>query len=74
MAAESYERGHPIIFFSKTAKWYYKDTMREIDGKRECIHCGKKPTKEGYDACLGVVSGAESVCCGHGNRGNKILK
>lgn len=24
------------------------------------------PTLEGYDACMGKVTGAESVCCGHG--------
>ena len=33
---------------------------------RECTKCGKLPTKEGHDACLGTLPGVVDACCGHG--------
>ncbi len=33
---------------------------------RECLRCGRMPTKDGYDACLGQLPGVTSACCGHG--------
>ena len=31
-----------------------------------CIKCGKLPTKENHDACLGTFPGVIDACCGHG--------
>lgn len=34
-----------------------------------CAKCGKEPTKEGHDGCIGVLPEKEvmNACCGHGN-------
>ena len=65
MVARSYERGWPIQ--AENGKdWIYSDTRLPVDGKRKCVRCDKKPTKEGYDACLGYIEGVTSACCGHG--------
>jgi len=61
--ANGYQSGHKIIY---TDRWLYADTMTSIDIPRPCVRCGRLPTKEGYDACLGFIDGAESACCGHG--------
>jgi len=45
--------------------WQYADGFPG-DDDRPCVRCGKLPTKEGYDACLGYIEGAISACCGHG--------
>ncbi len=34
--------------------------------KVPCVKCGKLPTKEGHDACLGTLPGVTDACCGHG--------
>jgi len=60
----SYSRGHKIYFDGHV--WRYVDNNQIDDGSRECKRCGRKPTKEGYDACLGHIEGAKSACCGHG--------
>lgn len=31
-----------------------------------CAHCGRAPTPEGHDACLGALPGVTAACCGHG--------
>jgi hypothetical protein len=31
-----------------------------------CVKCGKLPTKENHDACLGTLPGVIDACCGHG--------
>lgn len=60
----AHSRGHEIYFDGEN--WRYTDT-NEIDiDKRPCKRCGRLPTEEGYDACLGRVEGATSACCGHG--------
>jgi len=46
--------------------WDKEKNVWEPDGCEPCPKCGKMPTKEGYDACIGYVPGATSVCCGHG--------
>ena len=60
----SYKRGYKIIY--KNKKWCYADNGESISKERSCNKCGKMPTEEGYDACLGYIDNAESVCCGHG--------
>jgi len=33
-----------------------------------CVKCGKGPTKEGHDGCIGTLPGSiMNACCGHGN-------
>jgi hypothetical protein len=60
----SFDRGHKI--YLKDGFWYYCDNNKILDAERSCKRCGRKPTKEGYDACLGYIEGVESACCGHG--------
>jgi len=60
----SYSRGHKIYY--KNNVWRYIDNNELIDKERPCKKCGKMPTPEGYDACLGYMAGIKSACCGHG--------
>jgi len=62
----AYERGHPVYF--KDGRIYYRDTDEEVDfdKARPCPRCGRLPTPEGHDACLGTLPGVKSACCGHG--------
>lgn len=60
----SYERGWPIEYHNR--QWIYSDTREPINGKRTCRRCGRAPTDEGHDACLGTIVGMKSACCGHG--------
>lgn len=64
MTTKSYLRGHRIEYLN--GKWVYLDTKEPIERERPCIRCGKMPTKEGYDACLGFIPNVKSACCGHG--------
>lgn len=68
-------KGRIIYYDDKTLDWKYEDT-NEICyckdttdyGYREdekCPFCRQHPTKEGYDACLGHIQGANASCCGH---------
>ncbi len=63
--ASSYSRGWPIVF-TDPGPWLYVDTGLEVTDKRPCSRCGKPPTKEGFDACLGEIPGVSHACCGHG--------
>jgi len=67
-------RGHEIWFDHGDSVWRYVDNGNEIDEMRPCAKCGKMPTKEGYDACLGYIPGAVSACCGHGVRDEFIVR
>ncbi|MGE5479024.1 MAG: hypothetical protein ACM3U1_01195 [Chloroflexota bacterium] len=60
----SYSRGHEIYF--EDGQWLFLDTREPINDERPCKRCGKNPTEEGYDPCLGRLVGAVSACCGHG--------
>ena len=61
--ANGYQSGHKIVF---DGRWLYADTMTSISFERPCVRCGRLPTTEGYDACLGHIEGVTSACCGHG--------
>jgi len=61
---KSYERGHVILYLNN--EWVYADNKKPITGKRQCVRCGRKPTQERYDACLGYLPKVSSACCGHG--------
>lgn len=60
----AHKRGHLIYFNGK--QWLYANDNHPIIEERPCVRCGKMPTKEGYDACIGYLPGAISACCGHG--------
>lgn len=60
----SYSRGHKIIWDG--TNWRHEDDNSKHDDSRACITCGRRPTKEGYDACLGFIKHSTSACCGHG--------
>ena len=60
----SYSRGHLIKCIN--GSWVYADNETSAEIDRPCVNCGKMPTAEGHDACLGYVVGATSACCGHG--------
>ena len=64
--ARSYSRGHEIYFDKSDGIWRYSDNNEPVNETRTCKQCGKPPTKEGYDACLGYIPGAKAACCGHG--------
>lgn len=61
-------RGWDIYYDTKSQVWRYKDTNEILNDNdnRPCKRCGRRPTKEGYDACLGRIPNATSACCGHG--------
>ena len=67
----SQNRGHKI-YSSNGIDWFYSSdgsNLKDHTGKiieRACTRCGKMPTKEGYDACIGYKEGYSSLCCGHG--------
>lgn len=60
----SYSRGHKIYY--KDGQWFYLSDDTLIEQEKPCIRCGKMPTKEGHDACLGHIDGVKAACCGHG--------
>ena len=62
----SLDRGHKITPAGEGEDWVYEDTREPCEHKRPCIRCGRPPTPEGYDACLGTLPGIQYACCGHG--------
>ena len=48
--------------------------MKKWQDQRPCKKCGKFPTEEGFDYCLGYIKGATSACCGHGIENPYIIK
>lgn len=69
----AYYRGHLIKYIDNI--WVYADNGQSIDEEiRACTRCGKMPTQEGYDACLGFIDGASSACCGHGVEEPYVIK
>lgn len=72
MTATSQQNGHEIEWDGH--QWIYEDGEPATDNNfRPCPRCGKLPTPEGYDACLGHIPGARSACCGHGVKEGYIL-
>ena len=60
--AYTFSRGHLIEY----------DELTEIADK-PCKRCGRKPTKEGHDACLKNLPGVKFACCGHGEQPGYIM-
>ncbi|MDR2544499.1 MAG: hypothetical protein LBD03_02970 [Methanobrevibacter sp.] len=51
--------GHEIVIrWSNGEKDIYLDTKEIVNDSRLCLRCGKLPTQEGYDQCIGYVEGA----------------
>ena len=71
MSTISYSRGCKIYYDGEV--WRYSDNNELLDDSRPCKRCGCMPTKDGYDFCLGYVTGAKSACCGHGVEDSYIL-
>lgn len=67
----AYSRGNSITFINN--EWVYEDGIPLDSEDRACARCGKYPTPEGYDACLGRVAGAASACCGHGKENPYVV-
>ena len=63
--AKAWHRGHEVSYDWDTRRWTYADGVPTIV-ERPCVRCGRMPTPDGHDACLGVIPGASSACCGHG--------
>lgn len=51
---------------NKLARYWANNPNKTIINQRPCIRCGRMPTKEGYDPCLGYIKGVHDACCGHG--------
>ena len=66
MTVRSYSRGWPVVWLGTLKRWVYEDTNGPIEEERPCVRCGRLPTKEGYDACIGYIKGIASARCGHG--------
>jgi len=66
VSAFGYKGGHLVVYDSNIDGYVYADTKESIKIERPCIRCGKMPTKEGHDACLGTLPGVKNACCGHG--------
>jgi len=65
-------RGNPIAYIND--EWVYSDDKIPLKNEeRPCTRCGRLPTIEGYDACIGYIEGATSACCGHGVREKIII-
>jgi hypothetical protein len=67
MTARSTHRGHKIAA-DAAGLWRYCDNGQPVSGdpSRSCGHCGRPPTAEGHDGCLGTMPGVTNACCGHG--------
>jgi len=63
----TFVRGNAIYWIVPENRYVYADgTPYDPDHDRPCVHCGRLPTPEGYDACLGHLPGVKAACCGHG--------
>lgn len=66
MTATTYSRGWPIEY--NQGNWIYSDTGEKCfgDDRRPCARCGRDPTPDRHDACVGHLDGVAAACCGHG--------
>lgn len=58
--------GHEAEYNWDKNMWVYSDTKEPVTKARHCKCCGKLPTKEDYDGCIGELPGVKHACCGHG--------
>jgi hypothetical protein len=65
MTVRSTWRGHVILITGEECQ--FEDTGEATVGSnRPCGRCGKHPTAEGHDGCLGTLPAVMNACCGHG--------
>lgn len=60
-----------VVYADRRWRWtatgrFVPGGKRPLDRDPPCVACGRPPTPEGYDACLGWIPGARAACCGHG--------
>ena len=80
MTARGHYLGHPITWDDTRKCWafsngqacneqLYTPDMAGSGQRGICAHCGKPPTPEGHDGCLGTLPEqvVMNACCGHGN-------
>ena len=71
-------RGNPTKYIrdqqSGAIKRAYLDGTFLGEGKKPCARCGRFPTAEGHDACLGVLDGVLNACCGHGSEDSAYVE
>jgi len=65
---KSKHRGHIIYFDDQMQEWLYFDNRYSVKAfpDRPCVRCGKPPTSNGHDSCLGKLPDVVHACCGHG--------
>ncbi len=71
--AVSYSRGHKLYYDKQSKCWRYADNHKAVKHIRRCKLCKRKPTKEGFDACMGRLQGVKYACCGHGNSRHQYI-
>jgi hypothetical protein len=64
--SQSNAYGHEIEYDHDKDVWIYSDTKESLIHISPCKHCGKLPTNEGYDGCIGELPNVKFACCGHG--------
>ena len=67
-----YNRGHEYSYEWKGLEFHLENPS-PVSKEKSCIKCGKIPTREGHDACLGTLPGVIAACCGHGVEEGYIL-
>ncbi len=62
----SYYRGHEIQLRKEI--WCYRDTNINVESFKNiyCGYCSQPQTKDGHDACIGILENVMNACCGHG--------
>ena len=70
----SWVRGHGVIS-DDGENWHYEDTDEPVKDDRPCQRCGRYPTVDGHDACIGHIddSNIVSACCGHGRHSGCVI-
>lgn len=70
----SWVRGNRV-FRDKSGCWRYDDSKEPAKDNRPCAKCGRHPTKDGYDACIGHIDDPNviSACCGHGKHTGVVI-
>ncbi len=70
----SYYHGHKIQLRKRI--WYFRDTNINVESFKNiyCGYCSQPQTKEGHDACIGVLKNVMNVCCGHGKEDEAYIQ
>jgi len=68
----SYSRGNKIYYDGLHWRYFIDNSIH--DDSKSCRRCGRMPTEEGGDACIGHLEGVTSACCGHGVEHGYIIK